>query len=108
MADGRWQMAKRNRFTAKCLRSRLSPRWGVIFSCYGSPNKSLPSSAKRVAKLLYCKGTQTEAEPMSGQLEIGAKSAPFGNYQLEIYNAGLAGEVNLQLIIAKRRTLRTD
>src|SRR5437899_8588084 len=30
---------------------------------------------------------------MSGQWEIGAKGAPFGNYQLEIYNAGLAGKL---------------
>jgi len=30
---------------------------------------------------------------MSGPLEIGARSAPFGNYQLEIYNTGLAGKL---------------
>src|SRR5881296_175788 len=30
---------------------------------------------------------------MSGQLKIRAKSAPFGNYQLEIYNEGLAGKL---------------
>src|SRR6266478_5037761 len=42
---------------------------------------------------LCCKGDQPGAKPMSEQLEIGAKSAPFGNYQLEIYNAGLTGKL---------------